>query len=278
MAARQAGQGQGNSDRPSIWIGYGKLVRLFRDRAGLSRQQLADKVGYSCETVASIEQGRRPAKAAFTQAAERVLEAAGTLSALQREVDHAKLPQFFQDFALVETEALSRASFDPLLVPGLLQTEDYSREVFNGHCPQLDAETLDQRLEGRIGRQSLLTRTPTAELSFIIGEAALRNPLGGRATMLEQLEHILATARQRHVQVQVMPTVSGFHQGLNGPMVLVVTATHDHVAYFESQGVGTLVTEVPKVSAFELRYGKLRSQALSTDESARFIERLTGEL
>lgn len=75
------------------------------------------------EFAASIERGSRPAKRAFTEAAETTLNAGGALAVLQEDVDLAKLPAFFQDFALIETEAISRYDFEPLLVPGLLQTE-----------------------------------------------------------------------------------------------------------------------------------------------------------
>lgn len=68
-----------DDERPAIWVGYGKLVKLFRERAKLNPPQLAEQVGYSLEQVASIEQGRRPAKEAFTDAAERVLKAEGVL-------------------------------------------------------------------------------------------------------------------------------------------------------------------------------------------------------
>lgn len=92
-----------DDDRPVIWVGYGKLLKLFRERAHYTQQALADAVGYSYEQAASIEQGRRPAKAAFTDAAERVLCAGGALAVLQDDVDRAKLPAFFWDFALIET-------------------------------------------------------------------------------------------------------------------------------------------------------------------------------
>lgn len=75
-----------DDDRPAIWVGYGKLVKLFRERTGLTQQALADAVGYSYEQVASIEQGRRPAKAAFTEAAERVLEAGGVDAPLKEHL------------------------------------------------------------------------------------------------------------------------------------------------------------------------------------------------
>lgn len=81
-----------DDDRPGIWVGYGKLVRLFRDNAGLTQDELAERIGYSGEQVSSVEQGRRPAKTPFTQAAEQVLNAGGALQALQDDVDLAKLP------------------------------------------------------------------------------------------------------------------------------------------------------------------------------------------
>ncbi len=264
-------------DRPAIWTGYGKLVKLFRERAGLTQQQLADAVGYSCEQIASIEQGRRPAKAAFTEGAERVLEARGVLATLQDEVDLAKLPQFFQDFALIEAEAVSRFSYDPLLVPGLLQTERYARALFASRTPPLDDDTIEQHVEARLHRQRLLTRTPITALSFIVGESALLNPIGGREVRQEQLHHLLSCAELRNVEAQVMPAACGFHPGVDGPMVLLETLEHRHVGYFESQGVGVVVTDAEKVSTFGLRYGKLRSQALNVEESVRFIRRVAGE-
>ncbi|MFB6778531.1 helix-turn-helix domain-containing protein [Streptomyces sp. NPDC056352] len=266
-----------DSELPGVWVAYGTLLQHLRRRAELSQQALGAAIGYSLEQVASVEQGRRPAKEAFTVAAERVLAAGGVLEVLQGEVDRAKLPRFFRNFALVEAEVLSRFSYDPLLVPGLLQTEAYARAVFAGHCPPFSGEIVDQHTEGRLSRQKLLTRVPLAELSFIIGEEALRDPVCGTELMQHQWEHLLKVGRLRNVEVQVMPAGQGFHPGKNGPFVTVQTKEHRHLGYFESQGVGCTVSDPAEVSSFGLRYGKLRSQALNVEESARLIERLVGE-
>ncbi|MET8217989.1 helix-turn-helix domain-containing protein [Streptomyces hirsutus] len=266
-----------DGDLPGVWVAYGTLLGHLRKRAELNQQALGQAIGYSLEQVASVEQGRRPAKEAFTEAAERVLDARGVLKVLQPDVDRAKLPQFFRNFAAVEAEVLSRFSYDPLLVPGLLQTEAYARAVFAGHCPPFGEEIVDQHTEARIGRQRLLTRDPMAELSFIIGEEALRDPVGGAVVMRGQWERLLEVGRLRNVEVQVMPSGRGFHPGKNGPFVTVQTKEHQHLGYFESQGVGCTVSDPAEVSTFGLRYGKLRSQALNVEESARLIERLVGE-
>ncbi|MFE7384735.1 DUF5753 domain-containing protein [Streptomyces zhihengii] len=243
----------------------------------MSQQMLAEAIGYSQEQVASVEQGRRPAKTLFTTAADRLLEARGVLEVLQDDVDRAKLPQFFRNFALIEAEVVSRFSYDPLLVPGLLQTEAYARAVFAGHCPPLSEETVDQHTEARLSRQKLLTRVPLAELSFIVSEEALRDPVGDADVMRGQWRRILEVGAVRNVAIQVMPAGRGFHPGKNGGFVVVETNDHRHLGYFESQGVGCVVQGAAEVSVFGLRYGKLRSQALNVEESARLVERMVGE-
>ncbi|MFE5401572.1 helix-turn-helix transcriptional regulator [Streptomyces sp. NPDC056580] len=264
-------------DLPGVWAAYGVLLQHLRKRAGLNQQQLGDAIGYSLEQVASVEQGRRPAKAAFTVAADRVLEARGVLEVLQDEVDRAKLPRFFRNFAVIEAEVVSRFEYEPLLIPGLLQTEAYARAVFAGHCPPLNEEIVDQHTDGRLSRQKLLARVPLAELSFIISEEALRNPVDDREVMRGQWQRLLDVGRLRNVEVQVMPARPGFHVGLNGPFVMLETRDHRRLGYIESQEASCLVSDSAEVSALGMRYGKLRTQALNGVESARLIERLVGE-
>ncbi|WP_328947670.1 helix-turn-helix domain-containing protein [Streptomyces sp. NBC_01220] len=271
-----AAQTREDQDLPGVWVAYGALLGHLRKRAGLTQPALGAAIGYSMEQVASVEQGRRPAKAAFTRAAEGAVDAGGVLDVLQPEVDRAKLPRFFRNFAAIEADVVSRFSYDPLLVPGLLQTEAYARAVFAGHCPPFSEEIVDQHTEARLGRQRLLTRDPMAELSFIIGEEALRNPLGGPGVVRGQWEHLLELGRLRNVEIQVMPTGVGFHVGLDGPFVLLGTTDFRRLGYIESQEVGCIVSEPAVISEFDSRYGKLRSQALNGPESARFIERLAG--
>ncbi|MGW3314381.1 helix-turn-helix domain-containing protein [Streptomyces fungicidicus] len=267
-----------DDDNPAIWAGYGRLLKLLRERAGLTQAQLAEAIRYSPEQVASVEQGRRPAKADFTRRTEEELGLSGELSVLQPEVDRAKLPLFFQDFAGIEAEAVSRFDYDPLLVPGLLQCESYAHAILSVRCPPLDEETREQHVEARLQRQAVLTGKPPIEFSFIVGEAVLRCPVGGDAVLKAQLHHLLEVQEHPNVEVQVVPLANGVHAGLHGPMVLVETTAHRRYAYFEAHGEGVVISDPAKVSAIGLRYGKLRTQALNADESKRLIGRIAGEL
>ncbi|GAA3989705.1 hypothetical protein GCM10022384_42120 [Streptomyces marokkonensis] len=149
--------------------------------------------------------------------------------------------------------------------------------MFAGHCPPLSEEVIDQYAEARLSRQKLLTRVPLAELSFIVSEETLRNPVGDAEVMRGQWQRLLEVGALRNVEVQVMPVSPGFHSGLKGPFVVLETSEHHHLGYIESQEVGCVIRDPAEVSAFGWRYGKLRSQALNGVESARLIERLVGE-
>ncbi|MCP9988918.1 helix-turn-helix domain-containing protein [Streptomyces sudanensis] len=276
---RTAGRRGPDREHPSVWCAYGKLVRLFRERAGLTQQALADAIGYSMEQVSSVERGRRPAKRAFTEAAERVLEAGGALRVLQEDVDRAKLPLFFQDFALLESEAVSRFSYDPMLVPGLLQTEAYAHSLLGAHFPPLGEEVIEQRVAARLARQALLTRrNPPIVFVFVVEESAIRRVVGGREVMRAQLKHLLELSAMRNVELQVMPTARGAHSGLNGAMVLLESTDRRQCVYVETQDIVSVRSDRNEVSEFWLRYGMLRTQALDSERSSHLIERIAGEL
>ncbi|MGW0627189.1 helix-turn-helix domain-containing protein [Streptomyces sp. NPDC002758] len=276
---RTTGRRKPDREHPSVWSAYGKLVRLFREQAGLTQQALADAIGYSLEQVASVEQGRRPAKVAFTDAAERVLGAGGALRVLQEDVDRAKLPLFFQDFALLESEAVSRFSYDPMLIPGLLQTEEYAQALLEAHFPPLDEETIEQRVTARLARQALLARkSPPIVFVFIVEESAVRRVVSSPEVMAGQLEHLLKCSTMRNVELQIMPTGRGAHSGLNGAMVLLESADRRQYVYVEAQDIVSVRSDRHEVSEFWMRHGMLRTQALNTEESSRLIERIAGEL
>lgn len=271
-------QREQDRERPAVWSAYGKLIRLFRERSGLTQQALGEAIGYSLEQVASVEQGRRPAKGTFTDAAERVLSAGGALRVLQEDVDRAKLPEFFRDFALLEAEAVSRFSYDPMLVPGLLQTDAYVRTLQESHFPPLDEEIVERHIAARLARQALLTRkNPCIVFVFILEEGALNRTVGSPAIMQAQLRRLAECTRMRNVEIQVMPTRRAVHSGVNGQMVLLETSERRRFVSIESQGIVTVRSNADEVSEFWLAYGMLRSQALNTEESARLIEHAAGE-
>jgi transcriptional regulator with XRE-family HTH domain len=256
---------------------FGRQLKLLRVRAGLERPEFGKLTGYAAPSIASFEQGRRIPSPRFIDRADEVLDAGGVLKALKEEVGRARYPAFFRDAAQLEARATALNVYALYAVPGLLQTEDYARAVFQMQRPLLEDEVIEQRLEARMVRQSIFTRRPAPLMSFVIEEAVLRRQLGGPNTMRGTLEQILLTGQSRNVEVQVMPIGREDHAALGGPFTLIDTDKGHRIAYAEVQDDSRLYTDASYVRTLEARYGILRSQALTPSESSAFIEQLMGE-
>ncbi|MFF8426505.1 helix-turn-helix domain-containing protein [Streptomyces sp. NPDC016566] len=256
---------------------FGRQLKLLRVRAGLERPEFGKLTGYAGQSIASFEQGRRIPPPRFIDRADEVLDAGGVLKALKEEVGRAQYPAFFRDAARLEARATALDVYALYAVPGLLQTEDYARAVFQMQRPLLEDEVIEQRLEARMVRQSIFSRRPAPLMSFVIEEAVLRRQLGGPKTMRGALEQILLTGQSRNVEVQVMPIGREDHAALGGPFTLIDTDKGHRIAYAEVQDDSRLYTDTSYVRTLEARYGILRSQALTPSESSAFIEQLMGE-
>ncbi|MFE9683240.1 helix-turn-helix domain-containing protein [Streptomyces sp. NPDC006285] len=256
---------------------FGRQLKLLRVRAGLERPEFGQLTGYAAQSIASFEQGRRIPSPRFIDRADEVLDAGGVLKALKEEVGRAQYPAFFRDAARLEARATALNVYAVYAVPGLLQTADYARAVFQMQRPLLEDEVIEQHLEARMVRQSVLTRRPAPLMSFVIEEAVLRRQLGGPQAMRGTLEQILLTGQSRNVEVQVMPIKREDHAALAGPFTLIDTDKGHRIAYAEVQDDSRLYTDVSYVRTLEARYGILRSQALTPSESSAFIEQLMGE-
>ncbi|MGW3242907.1 helix-turn-helix domain-containing protein [Streptomyces sp. NPDC001070] len=259
------------------WRYCGNQVKLWREHAGVTREQLADEAGYGYETVKSMEQGRRRPTQRLLLVADGLCGAQGKLTAAEAFLKPERFPRYSQDFMRYEAEAIAVSSYQSQYVPGLLQTEEYVRALLASRWPPLDEETIDERSAARLERQSLM-QAQTRSFSFVVEEGVLRREWGGADERVRQLRQILATGARRNVTVQVMPTEGGFHPGLLGPFVLVETAEHEHLAYEEGQVSGVLYADPEKVSLFMRRHDMIARRALGPEHSARFIEELAEEL
>ncbi|MFI2644795.1 Scr1 family TA system antitoxin-like transcriptional regulator [Streptomyces sp. NPDC018610] len=261
---------------------FGAVVQALREHAGLSREEFADLVGFSKHTVASVEQGRRMPDRDFVERAEPAL---GNTGALRKASPHlsrqAGLASWFRQWARLEATAISLYTYECRVVPGLLQTEAYARAVSLDVPPLPDPVELEQRIAARLARQELLavTRTPPTAFSFIVEQAVLERWTGGEEVSRELFDHLVALIKQHwNVEFQVMPTRRPSHAGLDGPLQLAETPDNRWFGYSEGQKNGRLIADPKEISVLQQRYAKLRSQALTPDDSLGLLERMRGAL
>ncbi|MYY02417.1 MULTISPECIES: helix-turn-helix transcriptional regulator [unclassified Streptomyces] len=269
-AADKAGQG--------VVTAFGRSMKTLRLRAGMDREELGRRLGYSASTIASFEQGRRITPPRVIDESDRELKADGLLIEWKDLVEQAQYPPFFQGMAQLEKRAIELVSYDTLVVKGLLQTEEYMRAVLALRRPVLDTEVIEQRVAGRLARQAIFDRRPAPLLSFVMCESVLRRRFGGTHVLRGQLEHLLLVGQRRNVEIQVMPLESEENSGVDGPFTVVTCEDGKKFLYVEAQGVSSLETDPKQTAIAAARSGIIRSQALTPRESLAFIEKLLGEL
>ncbi|MEU0392807.1 DUF5753 domain-containing protein [Streptomyces sp. NPDC006208] len=258
---------------PSAWRHCGQQLQMWRQDAGGSCQALGEAAGYTEGTIRAMEVGRRRPTARLLAVADDLYGARGKLKALEKFLVPDPFPPRAAEFMEREAHAIAHQSYEPIRIPGLLQTERYVRALFATHCPPIDDETVEHRVAARIERGLMPARRPTAYFSFVIEESTLRRPMGSPEVMKEQCEHLLAMGRLRNVDIQVMPTSQGSHPGNDGPIVLLESPDHEHHVFEEGQSVSHLTGEPETVSSLTQRLGMIRMQALGPEESAEVIKR-----
>ena len=260
-------------------MAFGAIVKVFRERAGLNQDELSKQVQYSKPLVSSVEQGRRLPPPDFVERAEQALDAFGVLRAAAQHIGRQPgLAAWFREWARLEKEALNLCTYECRLVPGLLQTEAYARAVFNNRLPLLMDDQLETQLTARTDRQRLLDVLPRTTFSFIIEEAVLMRRLGGTEVTRGQLDRLLERGTLRNVEIQIVPMDLEEHAALDGPMQLIETTYHRWLGYSEGQESGRLISGLEDVSVLQMRYAKMRSQALSHTESRSLLKRRRGAL
>ncbi|MFE0364037.1 helix-turn-helix domain-containing protein [Streptomyces griseoaurantiacus] len=255
----------------------GRQLRLRREAVGMRAADFAVAAGYGEDLVYKVESGKRIPRPEYLDTADALLDAGGLISAMKEDVKRVRYPKKVRDLAKMEARAVELQLYDPLNIHGLLQTPEYARGLLLMRRPAYSAEEVDQFIAARVARKVIFERDPAPELSFVLEEWTLRRPLGGRANLRGQLQHLLEVARLRNVELQVMPMDREEHAGIAGG--IEVLKFEDGTAVGRSPAVtnGRPVTEPRQLRILELRYGIIRAQSLTPRESAALIDQLLGE-
>ena len=156
------------------------------------------------------------------------------------------LPNPYEVYIGLEAGAASIRNFEPIVVPDLLQTEEYARQMSKNRPRELDRDDIDRRVQVRMERQRILTREDRPRLWAVVDEAVIRRVVGGPEVMREQLQHLIDCAEQGKTTLQVVPFGAGAHAGTTGPFIILDFAepTDPAVVYVETLA-GDIYLEAP---------------------------------
>lgn len=239
-----------------------KVSRIENRQVGVSPRDLRKLLDlYLVEDRAYREQlldiGRRATERGWWQSYSGLLPALGNLIGL-------------------EAEAATIRTYEPELIPGLLQTGDYARAVIRAGYPADTMEQIDRRVEIRLERQEVLTRPdpPPPKVSIVLNEGVLARRVGSPEVMRGQLEHLIRERDRGNVVIQVLPFSTGEHPAMVGPftMLTFLDAADPGVVNVENV-LGALAMEQPEeIRAYEDVWSALQARAASPDDSRAVIK------
>ncbi|MFI2718690.1 helix-turn-helix domain-containing protein [Streptomyces collinus] len=255
----------------------GRQLKLRREAVGMRAAEFGAAVGYGEDMVYKIEGGKRIPRQDYLVRADEVLGAGGLVAAAWEDVKRVRYPKKVRELAKLEGQAVEIGVYECNSVHGLLQTPEHARALFEAWQPSYSPDDIDRMVAARLARQTVFERDPAPSVHFVLEEAPLRRQVGGTMVWRQQLERLLEVGRLNNVTLQVMPTNSDAHPGLDGRIELLKFPDGTAVGRADGLYNGRPVSEPRQLRILELQYGTLRAQALPPRESLSFVETLLGE-
>jgi transcriptional regulator with XRE-family HTH domain len=263
----------------------GNELRRIRERAELTVREVARVLHADKSKVSRIENGLRlPSEldvamyVALCHATEaerdRLLELTKQSGEGNWLRPHGEaLPEQLRSLIFQENTAQTITSYEPLIIPGLLQTEDYARYMCTW-AGLISTERIGLQVEARLGRQRLLDRHSPPSLTFFLHEHVLRTPVGSAALMHEQLLHLLLRSSSTSCVIRLVRHTAGPANLLGGSFVFMEYAEHTPVVYAETQTASVFTEKEVDVGIYRRILTKLDGLALDAEQSRRWVAHL----
>jgi transcriptional regulator with XRE-family HTH domain len=258
-------------------------LRRLREQAGLSHIQAAGSSGFSTAKISRIE----ALHTAVTGDDARTLceiygvdkHTTDAIAELARQSRRRGWWHIYSDDVLgrvvdlleLEADARTVRNFEIDLVPGLLQTEAYAAAVIRNGFPGIDTETLQQKVSVRMHRQQQV-RDREVKLWAIVGEAALRQPVGGATVIADQLDRLAGLADSTGT-VQVLPLSLPGHPAMGVPYELLELRDGSSFAYLDTLTGGLYLEDEPEIEHYRDTWARLTASALDFHQSVEVIRR-----
>lgn len=256
----------------------GARLHALREAAGKSLADVADAGLGSKAKISKIETGKSPVKIPdvrtlcwFYGADGATTDALAALAPGTQQPDwwetysNVVVPDWFGLYVGLEESAAGLRCFDPVLIHGVLQTEDYARGVI-GCEDGLEPEVIDQRVAFRMNRQQRVLRR-SSTLSVVLGQAALSLIVGSPDVMTAQLEHLRRLGRGGQVAINILPWTAGPYPMLGSFTILDFVESDDpRVVYVEFSMGARYVEQPSQVAEYERVFQMLTKRSIPIEE------------
>ncbi|GGY73700.1 transcriptional regulator [Streptomyces omiyaensis] len=257
---------------------FAEELRQLRAGSGASLRQLGERLGWDWSLFGKMEKGETLGGPEVVQALDQHYGTSGMLLVLWELArgDKTQFKERYRRYMTLEAEAVSLWHFAVSVLPGLLQTRGYARELLA--AGGFTGDELTQQVQARLGRQELLEGEGAPPFRTILSEAALRMALRDEQAWREQLGYLAEMAERPNLTIHVLPESAGPHGLVSTDVWFLRMPDGRTVAYTENAYQGELVEENATVERLQRAYDAVRDLALSPAESRKFVLRMLEEV
>jgi hypothetical protein len=267
----------------------GAHLRRLREARGVSREDAGWEIRSSESKISRMELGRvsfkeRDVADLLTLYGLDDDHERDRLLALARQANTAGwwhrygevLPGWFQSYLGLESATSLIRTYEVQFVPGLLQTREYARAVVLLGHEKAPGDEIERRVDLRMARQQLLTRTDAPQLWAVLDEALLRRPVGGRDVMVAQIEALIAASRRPNIRLQIVPFNAGGHAAAGGAFSILRFPDQDlpDVVYVEQLTSALYLDKRDDVDRYALAMETLCIQAAPPEHTRDILHEI----
>lgn len=268
----------------------GSRLQAYRDNAGLTLRDLAEKVGRSPRTFEPVGNGV-PGAASESEVVYYLASCGASYEDVERLLQFCRdanddrgywlcpsgewMSDSLRSLVFHESSANQAVNYQPEVIPGLLQTEPYIQALLSRE--NISTERRQARVQDRLQRQRILWRNRPAEFTFVINERALRLEVGDYRVMAEQLLAMLFFSDQRNITIRLVPSVARHHALFGGSFVYLGHERFSPLVYIEGALGGFFVEDAGYVAGYRSLLTDIAKVALDAEQSRLLIADLADQ-
>ncbi|GAB2887839.1 helix-turn-helix domain-containing protein [Streptomyces mayteni] len=265
-----------DDDRLTHRMVLARHLKRLRKKAGLSLREFESRIGYKYSYLSRVENCHQLPSVELAEALDKFFETDDLFVELLKADENAALP----DYGMMlrkEQSAVRIQEMTSTVVPGLLQTEEYARELTIVGCSWESEAQIEKWVAERMRRKRMFNRETPPHYWAILDEAVLARPIGGSRVMCGQLDHLLRVGESVYTNVQVIPFSCGGHPLTGGSAMLATFPDGSTIGHVEGVMAGEPVISSERLLKLIRKFDVVRSMALSEERSVGVIRRYLKE-
>lgn len=255
---------------------FADLLAAYRKEAGWTQAEAAQRFTISSSLYRKIESCDRKPQRDMAIRGDELFKTPGAFARIYKDILTEPHPAWFGPRVEFEDRATIITDWEQRGIPGLLQTEAYARAIYRADRPYDPPEVAERVIRGRLERQEIFSRDRPPKFWAIVVEGVLRQLVGGREVMTEQLDRLVAMAESSLAVIQVLPFGATHAPGSNGPAALFEFKGQPSVAYLEGWYGGQVVEDSAAVADIATALSIIKGCALSPGDSQQLIADIRG--